>query len=134
MDGEAFGSRAADTLAQQQGFATFWKNAKLKFESILNSISNTMPVHDLDAYERQRIETLAEALERAKQTRINYATNCDHRLAATENTGDFHSSKIEFATRHIVSAIHFSTGVTIPTFTRHLPSLDVFLRQIWRAF
>ena len=69
MDGEAFGSRAADTLAQQQGFATFWKNAKRKFESILNSISNTMPVHDLDAYERQRIETLVDALERAAQIR-----------------------------------------------------------------
>ena len=69
MDGNTIKLEAADTLAQQQGFATFWKNAKRKFESILNSISNTMPVHDLDAYERQRIETLVDALERAAQIR-----------------------------------------------------------------
>jgi hypothetical protein len=134
MDGNTIKLEAADAMAPVHGFKVFWTNAKRRFESILNSICNIAPHHDLDAYERQRIETLAEALERVKQTRINYATNCNHRLAATENTEDFHSSKIEFATRHIVSAIHFSTGVTIPTFTRHLPSLDVFLRQIWRAF
>ena len=31
-------------------------------------------------------------------------------------------------------AIHFSTGVTVPTFTRHLPSLEVLLHKIWHRF
>ena len=53
MDGEAIGLRTADTVAQQQGFAVFWTNAKRRIGSFLNSVSNITPAHDLDAYERQ---------------------------------------------------------------------------------
>jgi hypothetical protein len=42
--------------------------------------------------------------------------------------------KTEFVGGLIVTAFQFFTGVTVPTFMRHLPALDVFLRQIWRAF
>ena len=69
MDGEAIGLETASTVAPQEGYKTFWASAKRRFEAVLNSISNTMPVHDLDAYERRRIETLVDALERAARIR-----------------------------------------------------------------
>jgi hypothetical protein len=75
MDGEAIGLGTVGTVAPQDGYKTFWTNAKRRFEAVLNSISNTMPVHDLDAYERRRIETLVDALERAAQIRRKLATS-----------------------------------------------------------
>jgi hypothetical protein len=69
MDGEAIGLRTADTVAQQQGFAVFWTNAKRRIGSFLNSVSNITPAHDLDAYERQQIETLVDGIHSAAQIR-----------------------------------------------------------------
>ena len=75
MDGEAIGLETASTVAPQEGYKTFWASAKRRFEAVLISISNTMPIHDLDAYERRRIETLVDALERAEQIRRKVATS-----------------------------------------------------------
>jgi hypothetical protein len=75
MDGEAIGLGTTSTVAPRDGYKTFWINAKRRFETVLNGISNTMPVRDLDAYERLRIETLVDALERAAQIRRKVATS-----------------------------------------------------------
>lgn len=75
MDGEAIGLGTVGTVAPQVGYNTFWTNAKRRFEAILNGIFNTTPVHDLDAYERRRIETLVDALDRAAEIRRKAATS-----------------------------------------------------------
>ena len=80
MDGEAIGLGTVGTVAPQDGYKTFWINAKRRFEAVLNGISNTMPVRDLDAYERRRIETLVDALKRAAQIR--------HKLAISGGVGN----------------------------------------------
>jgi hypothetical protein len=73
MDGEAIGLGTIGSVALPQGgHPTFWTNAKRGFVSLLNSICNIAPHHDLDAYERRRIETLVDALDRAKQMRRKY--------------------------------------------------------------
>jgi hypothetical protein len=72
MDGEAIRFGAENTVAEQRESTAFWTNAKRRFESLLNSICNIVPHHDLDAYECQRIETLVDALDRAAQIRRKY--------------------------------------------------------------
>ena len=64
---------------KKSGSKTFWKNAKRRFESILNSICNIAPHNDLDAYEHRRIETLTNALDRAERIRrkFQYLDNAD---------------------------------------------------------
>jgi hypothetical protein len=75
MDGDAIEMGTVATVISQDGYKTFWANAKRRLKAVLNSISSTMPFHDLDAYERRRIETLVDALERAAQIRRKLATS-----------------------------------------------------------
>jgi hypothetical protein len=73
MDGEAIGLRTTNTVEPHDGYGTFCANTKRGFEAVLNTISNIMFVCELDVYERQRIETLVDALERAAQIRRKLA-------------------------------------------------------------
>jgi hypothetical protein len=69
MDGVAIKSETTDAIATQHASKVFWTNAKRKIDSIINSICKIAPHHDLDAYERQQIETLVDALNCAEQIR-----------------------------------------------------------------
>jgi hypothetical protein len=72
MDGNTIKLEAADAMVQVHGFKVFWTSAERRVESLLNSLGNIMPADELDAYERRRIETLVDALDRAEQIRRNF--------------------------------------------------------------
>lgn len=72
MHGITIKSEAADAMVPTHGSKVFWTNAKRRVEAILNNICNIAPHHDFDAYERRRIETLVDALDRAEQIRRKF--------------------------------------------------------------
>lgn len=65
MDHASNGLRTAAYPAPQENRLELWTIARHRIEALLDKVCKIMPGDELDAYERRRIETRFDALERA---------------------------------------------------------------------